>query len=444
MNHYISDMRAMRERLRAALRRGLVAVLDVGSAKTVCLILQVDPAALERARLEGSIHDAHGALRVVGAGITRSRGVRLGEIVDLEETQRAIRTALETAEKMAGARVDQVIAAVSGARPLSHSSYGEADLEAGETTSRDISRALHACDWPERREGREVIHAMPVNFMLDGRMTAPDPRGLAARSLAVDLHAVSVETRPLRNLATCVRRCDLELAGVVAAPYAAGLASLVEDEQKLGAACIDLGAGSTDVSIFLRGHLIHADSARLGGDHLTQDISAGLSIPEAVAERLKTFHGGAVATGLDDRELIEAPQAGDAHEAERRRISRSALIGVIRPRLEEILEGARRRLDAAGFQHLPGRRIVLTGGGSQLTGIEEIAQRILGRQVRIGRPMRIGGLPQAATGPAFAASVGLALHAARPQDEIWDFEPATAFPSHRKLAHAVRWFRDNW
>lgn len=444
MNHYIADMRAMRERLRAALRRGLVAVLDVGSSKTVCLILQVDAEALEKAQHGGSIHNALGALRVVGAGITQSRGVRLGEIVDLEETQRAIRTTLEVAEKMAGVRVDQVIAAVSGARPRSFASYGEAELEAEETTNRDISRALHACDWPERRDGREVIHAMPVNFMLDGRLNAPDPRGLAARMLAVDLHAISVDTTPLRSLATCVRRCDLELAGVVAAPYAAGLASLVEDEQKLGAACIDLGAGSTDISIFLRGHLIHADSARLGGDHLTQDISAGLSLPMAEAERMKTYHGGAVATGLDDRELIEAPHLGEEHPAERRRISRSALIGVIRPRLEEILEDARRRLDGAGFQNLPGRRIVLTGGGAQLTGIEEVAQRVLGRQVRIGRPLRIGGLPQAATGPAFAAAVGLALHAARPQDEIWDFEPVAGFSSRRRLAHAVRWFRDNW
>lgn len=444
MNPYLADMRAMRERLRAALRRGLIAVLDVGSSKTVCLILQVDHAALERAEASGLAHEAHAALRVVGAGITQSRGVRLGEIVEMEETERAIRTALERAEKHAGARVDQVIATVSGARPKSMSSFGEIELEGEEATGRDISRALNAADWPDRREGREMIHAMPVNFTLDGRTATADPRGMAAKSLAVDIHAISVDRTPLRNLAASVRRCDLELAGVVASSYAAGLASLVEDEQKLGAACIDLGAGSTDISVFLRGHLIHSDSARLGGDHLTQDISVGLSMPATDAERIKTRHGGAIATGLDDRDLIEAPHLGESHPADRRRISRSALIGVIRPRLEEILEDARRRLDGAGFQHLPGRRIVLTGGGAQLTGVEEIAQRILGRQVRIGRPMRIAGLPQSVSGPDCAAVVGLALHAARPQDEVWDFEPATAFPNRRRLIGAVRWFRDNW
>lgn len=440
----LSDMRSMRERLRAALRRGLIAVLDVGSAKTVCLILEVDAARLAAAEAKGSAHEAHAALRVVGAGLTRSRGVRLGEIVEMEEAERAIRTALERAEKAAGARVDQVIAALSGARPRSHAVYGEAELEGEEVASRDIARALAAAEEPERREGRELIHAMPVNYTLDGRTATADPRGMAARALGVDLHAVSVDRTPLRNLAASVRRCDLELAGVVIGGCASGLSALVEDEQKLGAACIDLGAGSTDISIFLRGRLVHADSARLGGDHLTQDISVGLSMPVAEAERIKTRHGGAIATGMDERELIEAPHLGGDHPAERRRISRSALIGVIRPRLEEILEDARRRLDRAGFQNLPGRRIVLTGGGSQLTGIEETAQRILGRQVRIGRPMRVAGLPASVSGPDCAAVVGLALHAARPQDEAWDFEPAASFAPRLRLVGAVRWFRENW
>ena len=441
MNPYLSDMRNMRARLRGALSRGLVAVLDVGTSKTVCFVLRVDQQRLDGA---SSVHETQSALRVVGAGVTRSRGVRLGEIVDLEEAQRAIRTALELAEKMAGVRVDQVIAAVSGAKPVSFASFGEAEVDADEVDQRDVARALHACEWPERREGREVIHAMPVGFTLDGATMAPDPRGLAAKTLSVDMHAVSVAATPLRNLATCIRRCDLELAGVVAAPFAAGLSSLVEDEQKLGAACIDLGAGSTNISIFLRGQLICNSSIRLGGDHLTHDIAAGLSMPQAAAERIKTFHGGAVATGLDDRELIEAPHIGDRHPAERRTISRSALIGVIRPRLEEILEEVRARLDDAGFQHLPARRIVLTGGGAQLVGVEEIAGRVLGQQVRIGKPMRIAGLPQATTGPGFSAAVGLALYAARPQDELWDFEPAGGFSSRRRLSQAVRWFRENW
>jgi cell division protein FtsA len=271
--------------------------------------------------------------------------------------------------------------------------------------------------------------------------------------LGVDVHVLSVAAGPLRNLALCVRRCDLELAGVVAAPYAAGLSALVEDEQKLGAACVDMGAGATGLSVFLRGRLIHADSVRIGGDHITLDIANGLAMPSAAAERIKTVHGGAVATGLDDRELIEAP-ALDGHDdgegatepryAERRRISRAALIGVIRPRLEETLETVRDRLRAAGFEHLPGRRIVLTGGGSQLPGLEEAAQRILGRRARVGRPLRMPGLPQNAAGPEFAAAVGLTVYAARPHDELWDFERPLAPSASGRMTRAVRWFRENW
>ncbi len=440
----LASLRAMRERLRAALGRGLVGVLDVGSAKTCCMVLKVDGQRLQRAHAAGQGHDAFGAIRIVGVGVTRSRGVRLGEIVDMEEACRAIRTALELAEKMAGERVDQVIGALSAARPESAGAAGEALVEGIEVAARDVARAVAACRPGAPGEGRELLHAQPVNFALDGVQGLADPRGMTGTRLACDVHMVTVAASPLRNFAQSVRRCDLELAGVVAAPYAAGLASLVEDERKLGAACIDLGAGATGLSIFLRGHLIHVDSARLGGDHITMDIANGLSMPTVAAERIKTLHGGAVATSLDDRELIEAPRLGDPGPEDRRRISRALLIGVIRPRLEEILETARDRLREAGFQHLPGRRIVLTGGGAQLPGLEEIAQRILGRRARIGRPLRLAGLPPSAAGPAFATAAGLAIYAARPQDEIWDFETPLAPSGRGRLARTVRWFRDNW
>jgi cell division protein FtsA len=441
----LAALRAMRDRLRVASRRGLVAVLDVGTHKTACLILRVDGARLARAQAEGQAHDALGALRIVGVGVTRSRGVRLGEIADMEDACRSIRSALELAEKMAGERVDQAVAALSGARPRSAAAHGETLVEALEVGPRDVARAVAACRDMDVDPGRELLHAQPVNFSLDGADGLNDPRGMTGSRLGCDMHMLTVASGPLRNLAQCVRRADLELAGVVSAPFAAGLSSLVEDEQRLGAACVDMGAGATGISIFLRGHLIHADCVRLGGDHVTLDIAHGLAMPQADAERIKTFHGGAVATGLDDRELIDAPALGEEDGPhERRRISRAMLIGVIRPRLEETLETVRDRLRAAGFEHLPGRRIVLTGGASQLPGLEEAAQRILGRRTRVGRPIRLAGLPQNAAGPAFAAAVGLGVYAVRPQDEMWDFEVPMAPSGRGRVARAVRWFKDNW
>ena len=219
---------------------------------------------------------------------------------------------------------------------------------------------------------------------------------------------------------------------------------LLQVRQELGAACIDLGGGATGVSIFMKKHMIYADSVRMGGDHVTGDISMGLSVPMATAERIKTFYGGVVATGMDDREMIEiGGDTGDWHH-DRRTVSRAELIGIMRPRVEEILEEVRARLDVAGFEHLPSQQIVLTGGGSQIPGLDGLASKILGQQVRLGRPLRVHGLPQAATGPGFASAVGLCLFAAHPQDEWWDFEIPVERYAGRSIMKAVKWFRDNW
>jgi len=303
---------------------------------------------------------------------------------------------------------------------------------------------LAACDLPDIGPGREVLHAQPVNFALDHRTGLADPRGQAGNRLSVDMHVLTVNADVVRNALYCIRRCDLEVAGLASSAYASGISSLVEDEQELGAACIDMGGGSTGMSIFIKKHMIYADSVRLGGDHVTSDISKGLHVPWATAERLKNFYGGVVATGVDDREQIEiGGQSGD-WEKDRRTVSRSELIGIMRPRVEEILEEARTRLDAAGFEHLPSQQIVLTGGASQIPGLDGLAPKILGQQVRIGRPLRVQGLPQAATGPGFASAVGLCLFAAHPQDEWWDFAvPSDGYPG-RSLRWAMKWFKNNW
>jgi len=307
-----------------------------------------------------------------------------------------------------------------------------------------LTTLLAACELPDIGPGREVLHAQPVNFALDHRTGLSDPRGQAGNRLSVDMHILTVDADVVRNALYCIRRCDLEVAGLASSAYASGTSSLVEDEQELGAACIDMGGGSTGLSIFIKKHMIYADAVRLGGDHVTSDISKGLHVPWATAERIKNFYGGVVATGVDDREQIEiGGQSGD-WEKDRRTVSRSELIGIMRPRVEEILEEVRLRLDAAGFEHLPSQQIVLTGGASQIPGLDGLAPKILGQQVRIGRPLRVQGLPQAATGPGFASAVGLCLFAAHPQDEWWDFEvPADSYTG-RSLRWAMKWFKDNW
>ncbi|MCK0166056.1 cell division protein FtsA [Jannaschia sp. S6380] len=442
MSRLFHAQRAMRRKRQAALQRGVVAILDVGTFKTACLILRFEE---NTPQGEGVGHMAgQSNFRVIGATTTRSRGIRQGEVDAMPETERAIRTAIQGAQKMANVRVDHVIACFSGGRPASYPLAGEVMLESGPCSVHDVGRVLSSIDTPDIGPGREVLHAQPVNFGIDHRTTLRDPRGQTGEMLRADMHLLSVDAHAIENLLTCIHRCDLELAGLASAPYAAATSALVEDEKELGAACIDMGGGTTGISIFMRKHMVFADTVPFGGAHVTSDISQGLRIPAATAEMIKTRYGGVHATGMDDRELIALEaDTGDWHH-DRRSVTRTELIGIIRPRVEEILEEARVRLDAAGFNDLPSQRIVLTGGASQIPGLDGLAARILGNQVRLGRPLRVHGLPEAAKGPAFAACVGLCMQGAEPQDEFWDFEAVPIRSSGRSLRRAVRWFRDNW
>jgi cell division protein FtsA len=303
MTDLYQSQRAMRNMRRAAMQRGVIAILDVGTSKIACLILRFDgPEPAETDGL-GSLA-GQSSFRVIGAATTRSRGVRFGEIDAMGEAERAIRTAVQAAQKMAGSGSTTSSPASRG--PAAQLRAGRADRGTRATvTEQDVARVLAACDVPDYGEGREVLHAQPVNFALDHRSGLIDPRGQIGNRLACDMHMLTVDAVRHPEPDHCVKRCDLELAGLASSAYVSGISSLVEDEQELGAACIDMGGGATGLSIFIKKHMIYADSVRLGGDHVTSGHLEGLQVPVATAERIKTFHGGVIATGMDDREMIE-------------------------------------------------------------------------------------------------------------------------------------------
>lgn len=440
--------RQMRGRLHAALRKGRLALFDIGSSKIACLVLRIAPERLSAAAENGQLDTAaFAAAEVAGASLVQARGVRRGEIIDMEETSRAVRQALLAAEKMAApkvGRVDHALVALSGGRPRSFSTMAEVEVETGRVEERDIARAMAACPTPPIGENRRILHAQPVEIALDGQTGITDPRGMTGQVLGLAMHVVTVDARSVDNLRECMRHCDLDLAGIVAAPYAAGLAALVEDEQRAGAICIDMGAGSTSFSIFLREHPMCVGQVRYGGNHVSNDIAAGLMMRTAAAERLKTLHGGVVPTGADDHDLIDAPRIGEEESPARRQISRGTLIGVIRPRVEEILRLLRQELADMGVGELPRCSVVLTGGASQLAGVDELVTDILGRRPRMGRPLRISGLPQALAGPAASAVVGLAIYALAPHDELWDFEAPRSLSARGRATEILRWFSTSW
>ena len=260
------------------------------------------------------------------------------------------------------------------------------------------------------RSDRITLHALPIGYSIDQEHGIQDPLSMVATELGVDMHVVNADAAALRNLEICINRSHLAVEGMVAAPYASGLAALVDDEARMGCACIDMGGGTTTVSIFLNGRLVFCDAVAVGGNHVTMDIARVLSTPVSDAERLKVLHGKTNPAQMDDNEVVAVPPIGDDPHVMPHQISVAQLAQIIRPRVEETFEFVRDRINKSGFAGAVGKRIVITGGASQLAGVTEVATRILGANIRLGRPMGVAGLPKTAKGPAFSAAAGLLIY----------------------------------
>lgn len=388
-----------------ARRSGIVTVLDVGSSKVCCIIGRLLPRQDSRL-LPGRTHQ----IQVLGIGHQKSRGVKSGVVVDLDRAEQAIRLAVDAAERMAGLTVESLMVNLSAGRIRSETLAAQIRLGGQEADEGDITQVLAAGAKQALRAERQVVHSLPTGFSLDAEKGIRDPRGMIGETLGVDMHVVTGDVAPLRNIELCVNRAHLSVERMVATPYASGLAALVEDESEMGAACIDFGGGTTTISVFANGKFLHADAIPVGGIHVTGDLARGLSTRTEHAERLKVMHGSALPGGGEERDTVTIqPIAGDDAD-QQMQVPRSVMNRIIRARIEETLEMVRDRLNQSGFAGIVGKRVVLTGGASQLTGLPEAARRILGRNTRIGRPLGVAGLPEAAKGPAFAAAVGLMIY----------------------------------
>jgi cell division protein FtsA len=411
-------------------RSGLVAALDLGTTKACCLIAR--PV-------------AENGFEVVGIGHQVSHGLRSGTIIDMERTEETIRSTVEAAEQMAGENIRNVIVNVSCGSPSSRLIAYEVSIAGHEIGDNDLRRLLDPAGLPgpEKNE-RQLIHLIPVGYSVDGNKGVRDPRGLHGERLGVNMHIISTATGPLRNLEQAIERCHLDICGKVVTSYASALSCIAEDESSLGVTCIDMGGGATSISVFFDGELVHIDQVPVGGIHVTNDIARGLSTPLVHAERMKTLYGSAIPTPSDDHEIIKVPLIGEEESGETNQVARSVLIGIIRPRIEETFEMIRNRLVEAGFDKVAGRRIVLTGGASQLPGVREMAASILDKQVRLGRPRAIPGLAESVSGPAFATSAGL-LHFAfnNPAEEAKSAYRPHEEPSGR-FARLGQWLRENF
>jgi cell division protein FtsA len=244
--------------------------------------------------------------------------------------------------------------------------------------------------------------------------------------IGVSLHAVAVKPSPLANLKLAVERCHLSVVSSLFSGYASGLSTLTDDEKQLGATLIDMGGGVTSVAVFMEGQLVHADVVPMGGSHVTADLARMLAAPMSAAERLKTLYGAALGDIETGTDVIAVPQMGEAGDEYSARVPRSMLTRIIQPRLEEIFAQVQERLRASGFDVAAGRRAVLTGGACQLAGTRELAQRVLNKQVRLGRPQTFAGLPAASAGPDYATALGLLMAGATMPPDVLNPEHAAA------------------
>ena len=377
-------------------RSGPFGVLDIGTTKIVCLIGRTE---------------SDGSLRALGFGWHKGNGVRGGDIVDLEAAEQAIRASVGQAEDMADTRLRSVIVNLTCGRPESRLFHVQWPVGGRAVEETDIRRVVNEARMRAGADSREVIHALPLTFTVDQTEGVADPRGLFCEELTARLHIVDAASTALRSLGACIARCDLDIGELVSAPMAAGLATLVADERELGATVIDMGGGTTGMAVFGESQLLHTAQLPVGGGHVTNDLARLLSTSVAHAERLKALYGNAQSCADDEREMLPVPLVGeDEHQIAK--VPRSMVVSIIRPRLEETFELVKDRLDSSGLTRAAGTRVVLTGGACQLAGARELAGRILGKQVRLGRPNALRGLPDLATGPAFATAAGLLAWAA--------------------------------
>ncbi len=385
-------------------RERTVAVLDMGTRKLCCVIARLLPPPKWLApRIENA------DVGVLGFAQHVSRGIVAGQVSDMDAAEEAIRLVVAKAEHSAGITVDEIYVVMAGGGLNSESFTASVPIAQREVDDLDLRRALLAARQYAGRHGQSLLRVAVTGYGLDDIPGVDDPRGMIGDTLKVHVVASMADPVALKNLALCIERCHLMLAGVIPAPLASALATMSPEERLLGGVCIDMGAGTTSLAAFLDGELVHIDSLPHGGNEITRDLARDLSTPHSEAERLKTLYATVFSGPMDDVESVVCPLVGD--DAQERYIypTKSEIASFVRARLEHVFSALRDRLEAAGVEPSVCERVVLAGGGSQLAGCDALAAQIFGGEARLGRPGGVAGLPPHAD-PAICAAVGTLRH----------------------------------
>lgn len=371
--------------------------LDIGTSKVCTVVGEL----LEENRVD-----------VIGLGVAESRGLKRGVVVNLEAAVESIRKSIEEAELMAGVEVGTVHLGINGPHIKGFNSRGVVAVAGKnrEVARDDVRRAIDAARAVSLPAGREILHVLPQDFVVDEQEGIGAPVGLTGARLEVNVHIVTGSATATQNLVACVNRAGVEVTDTVIGQLAAAEGVLTADEKELGVALLDVGGGTADLAIFERGSLWHTAVIAVGGDHFTNDIAVGLRTPIPEAEKIKRRSGCALSSMVEEEETIEVASVGGRRP---RVMARRILSDILQPRAEEIFHLVWDEINKAGYEKSLNSGLVFTGGGSILDGLSEIAEQIFDLPIRRGSPSGVGGLTDHVANPAYATAVGLVLYAAR-------------------------------
>lgn len=372
----------------------MIVALDIGTSKVVALIGEVNE---------------HGRLEVIGIGQTASRGMKKGVVVNIESTIQAIQRAVEEAELMAGVQVRSVYVGIAGSHIQSLNSHGIVAIKDKEVSDSDVDRVMDAAKAVAIPADQRILHVLPQEFVIDQQEGIREPVGMSGVRLEAKVHLVSGAESAVQNIIKCVERCGLEVEDVILEQVASSYAVLEEEEKELGVCMVDIGGGTSDISVFLNGAIRHTAVLPIAGDQVTNDIAIAVRTPTEEANRIKINYGYTLRQLIENEEIIEVAGVG---EREPRGLSTQTLASVIEPRYEELFSLVLAELRRSGFEERIGAGVVLTGGASKVEGAVELAEEVFHMPVRIGMPRSIGGLKGEVQNPIHSTGVGLLLYGA--------------------------------
>jgi cell division protein FtsA len=383
-----------------AKKNSIVVGLDIGTSK-VCAVV-------------GEMTDR--GVEVIGVGSHPSQGLRKGVVVNIESTVTSIKKTIAEAELMAGCEIHTVFTGLSGNHIKGFNSHGIVAVKNKEVCQRDLVRVIDAAKAVAIPTDREVLQILPQDYIIDDQDGIKEPLGMSGVRLEAKVHIVTSAVTSAQNIVKCCSRASLNVGGIVLTPLASAEAVLSDEERELGVALVDIGSGTTDIAVFHEGTVRHTAVLGLGGNHLTNDIAAGLRTPAADAERIKQRYGLARASMVCGDQRVEVPSAGGKSAGT---VSRQILCEIIEPRLEEIFQLVQREVAKSGYESSLASGVVMTGGSMLLSGAVETAEKLLGMPVRLGVPAHFAGLVDVVANPVYATSVGLVLYGMKRQERVF-------------------------